>query len=235
MDRFFAAELDWNAPSVTLDEMEARHLSKVLRKNVGEMVEVFDGNGRSVTASVERIEKRKVTLQIDEKLPTEPITTPTLTLAVAPPKGDRFRWLVEKATELGVDQLIPLETRRGVVNPRDGKLDKMRQTVIAACKQSRRNRLMEITAPTAWDELLEKWVPKCTCWVAHPTGTDWQAANWETDAAEHLIVIGPEGGLTNGEVDQAMAAGATPISLGPRILRIETAALAVAAVFGLNR
>ncbi len=235
MDRFFAADWDPNQSSVTLDEMESHHLAKVLRKSLGDVVELFDGNGQVATASVERISKREVQLRIVEKSVAEPVLTPSLTLAVAPPKGDRFRWLVEKATELGVDRLIPLETRRSVVSPRDGKLEKMRQAVIAACKQSRRNRLMEILDPIAWDELLNKWIPSQASWLAHPTGSAWAENQRDSDATSLLFVIGPEGGFTDEEVAAATVAGAKAVSLGQYILRIETAAVAIAAAIGLHR
>lgn len=235
MDRFFAAELNQSGVSVTLDETESHHLAKVLRKNLDDVVELFDGHGASATAVVERIEKRKVHLRIRDELKFEPVPTSTLTLAVAPPKGDRFRWLVEKATELGVDKLIPLNTERSVVNPRDAKLEKMRHAVIAACKQCRRNRLMEIAEPITWSELLEQAIPEYSTWIAHPGGQEWRELPWKFPETNYLFIIGPEGGLTDAEVESAIAAGAKAISLGPRILRIETAAIAIAAVLGASR
>lgn len=235
MDRFFATQLEQAQSSVVLDEMESHHLAKVLRKSLGDTVELFDGRGQVAMATVERISKREVQLRIVERSAAEPVSTPSVTLAVAPPKGDRFRWLVEKATELGVDRLIPLETRRSVVSPRDGKLEKMRHAVIAACKQSRRNRLMEILDPLAWGELLDHWIPSHSTWLAHPTGATWSEVQQGHDVASLLFVVGPEGGLTDEEVESATAAGATPVSLGRNILRIETAALAIAAATGLNR
>ena len=163
-----------------------------------------------------------------EKLPQQ-----GLTIATAVPKGDRFDWLIEKATELGVSQLIPLTTSRSVVDPRTSKLDKLRQTVVAACKQSGRNHLMEIGSVTSWPDFIRQFVPDHTVLIAHPQGELLESiepvlANQEKTL---LVAIGPEGGFSDVEIQLALRAGAKAIQLGSKILRIETAAIGLAAKF----
>ncbi len=227
-ERFYLPErLD--RPEVTLSSSEAHHLAHVLRLGVGATVTLFDGRGTSAEAEVLLVTKRDVTLGT-RSFEVEPEPRRHVTLAVAPPKGDRFRWLVEKATELGVDRLVPLLTKRTVVDPRDSKLDKLRQTIIGACKQCGRNRLMELTEPVRYDALLDA-VPETAQRVLlfHPTGRTIHDAITSPELASLTLLIGPEGGFTDEEVARAEEGGADIIAFGRTILRTETAAIAAAA------
>lgn len=220
-----------------LGESEAHHARNVLRMNVGEAVEAFDGRGLCGTGTLQRVDKKQVVVQI-EALQATPLVEPKIILATAVPKGERMDWLVEKATELGVSRLIPLKTTRSSVDPRDSKLDRLRLQVVAACKQSRRNDLMEIAAVTSWADFLSS-IPQTTpFYVAQPGGRNLSLNRVETAdlPAGIVIAIGPEGGWTDEELATASHLGAQPISLGPYILRIETAALAaVVHVSGLRQ
>ena len=227
--RFYCPQLV-EAGSVTLTDSEAHHLAHVLRSQQGDIVELFDGNGLVATCRIATLRKRDVELEVQsarrEKLPQK-----GLTIATAVPKGDRFDWLIEKATELGVSQLIPLTTSRSVVDPRTSKLDKLRQTVVAACKQSGRNHLMEIGSVTSWPDFIRQFVPDHTVLIAHPQGELLESvgplpANHEKPL---IIAIGPEGGFSDVEIQLALRAGANVIQLGRQILRIETAAIGLAA------
>ena len=228
-ERFYLPER-FDRPELTLSGTEAHHLAHVLRIGVGAPVTLFDGEGTEAVAEVVAVGKREVRLQLrSTSRPPEPTATP-ITLAVAPPKGDRFRWLVEKATELGVARLVPLITRRSVVDPREGKLDKLRQTIIAACKQSGRCRLMELTDPLRFDALLSNAAEQSArLLLLHPQGE--APGTMPVAGSDRLtLLIGPEGGFAGDEVDAAAAHGAQLISLGPTILRTEPAAIAAAAV-----
>ena len=222
---------------VELTGPEAHHLLNVLRKQPGDRVELFDGRGTAAIAEIISLSRRTIELRIVDRSTAVETSRRQVTLATAVPKGDRFRWLVEKATELGVERLIPLQTTRSVVDPRSGKLDKMRQAVIAACKQSGRNRLLEIAETTTLAELLDgrdgsQETESSTLLIAHPGGEAIDEALADVPVETSiLMLIGPEGGFTDDEVTLAESHGAKPISLGPHILRIETAALAAAAVF----
>ncbi len=227
--RFFCALLP-ETVEVILDGPEAHHLAKVMRLPVGERVALFNGVGIVATADITAIGKRHVTLTVCERQTFPP--PPSLTLAVAVPKGDRFDWLVEKATELGVARLIPLRTTRGVVDPRDTKLDRLRQLIIEACKQSRRPWLMELAPVQDFSSLLTTPSPLL---LADPSGVIWRE-EWQRVSVHEdtIIAIGPEGGWTEEELAAATVAGVKRIALGDNILRIETAAIAVAALWRLT-
>jgi 16S rRNA (uracil1498-N3)-methyltransferase len=225
--RFFVSQL-LEAPALTITGSQAHHLRDVLRTEVGSLVTLFDGSGREATASVTRVAGDAVELAIVERR-TVAAARPSVTLATAVPKGTRFTWLVEKATELGVDRLVPLVTRRSVVDPGTGKLDKLRRTIVEASKQCGRARLMELTAPVAWSDFVERELAGMRAWIADPSGEPLEQSAFSSDAPA-VIAIGPEGGWTEDELDQARGAGGRVISLGPNVLRIETAALVAAAL-----
>jgi 16S rRNA (uracil1498-N3)-methyltransferase len=143
--------------------------------------------------------------------------------------------MIEKLTELGVTRYIPLLTERSVVDPREGKLERLKQTVIEAGKQCGRSSLMEIGPVTPWASFLDSEIRRGSLWIAHPYGSTAGAASIPDNPQPHIIAVGPEGGLTDSELQSAADAGAKLISLGHRILRIETAALAAATLFGIGR
>ncbi|MBT5017831.1 MAG: 16S rRNA (uracil(1498)-N(3))-methyltransferase [Planctomicrobium sp.] len=228
-DRFYI-EAHW-AETVTLAGSEAQHLAKVLRKKIGDVVELFDGRGQRAQATIEAISKRDVRLKlINEPTSTQPLI-PNITLAVAPPKGDRFRWLIEKATELGVHKVIPIRTERSVVRPGETKLEKLRQTMIAACKQCGRDQFMEIDSVTEFGSLRDRAdIPARKYFGAIPT-PDIECSNHNSSESRQdaLICIGPEGGFCSQEVEELLEWGAIPLSVSPHVLRVETAAIATVA------
>ena len=212
-----------------LEGDEARHLTRVLRAKVGDTVSLFDGRGREWPARVASLGRDRVELDTTEPtVDPVPIAIP-LTLAVALPKGDRQKWMVEKLTELGAARLVPLETTRGVAEATASAQARLERVVIEACKQCGRNTLMEIAAGHPLKRLLAE-VPAGACVViAHPDGTPLDVAAIPTTATEIIALVGPEGGFTDEELGTADRAGVIRISLGPHILRVETAAIALAA------
>jgi 16S rRNA (uracil1498-N3)-methyltransferase len=229
-ERFYSPGL-FDSPTVRLEGSEAHHLLHVLRLAVRDEVELFDGEGGAAVAEVTAVSRNSVELEVRQRCESSQIIGRTIDLATAVPKSDRFRWLVEKATELGIGRLLPLQTAWSVVHPSDGKLKKMRQTVIAACKQSGRNRLMSIEPIRSWNSLISEEFGEKRVIVAHPSGEPLLPLLSAGDIDRPLLlVIGPEGGLSDDEVEQATSSGAVLASLGKNILRIETAALALAAV-----
>ena len=207
---------------------EARHLARVCRHVPGDRVEIFDGKGFATTALIVEISKDSAVL-VAQGLPIHELTSPcSLTLATAIPKGDRFDWLVEKATELGITRLIPLVTEHSVVDPRGSKLERLRRTIIEASKQSRRNRLIVLDSPLSWVDLVRS-AHQAVRLLARPSGLPpgrWPRLDGRRDA---VLAVGPEGGFSPGEEDLALAAGWHPIRLSTHILRVETAGLAGAA------
>ena len=214
-----------------LEGDEARHLTRVLRAKVGDTVSLFDGRGREWPARVASLGRDRVELDTTEPtVDPVPVAIP-LTLAVALPKGDRQKWMVEKLTELGTARLVPLETTRGVAEATASAQVRLERVVIEACQQCGRNTLMEIAAGRPLERLLAE-VPAGACVViAHPGGRLLDAATMPPTATAMIALVGPEGGFTDEELGTADRAGVIRISLGPRILRVETAAIALAARF----
>jgi len=237
-ERFFCSSAI-ESDSVTLDGGEAHHLLHVMRATVGQGVTLFDDSGTEFDAVVEYLGRNEVRLRVLERREINRELPLSLTVGVALPKGDRQRWLVEKLTELGVTALVPLATQRGIAQPSDAALDRLRRGVIEASKQCGRNRLMLITRPQEWHEWIRPspaegqvgWSDhntKVRRLVAHPGGVGISALDLR-DALPTYIAIGPEGGLTDKEITAAIEAGWQQVNLGPRILRVETAAVALAA------
>jgi 16S rRNA (uracil1498-N3)-methyltransferase len=236
MHRFIVTDLTRAAvgETIALNDDEAHHVRDVLRLVRGSCLEVFDGMGRSCAAVVAEINRRVVTVQVSSAPIAECPRMPALWLAVAPPKADRLRWLVEKATELGVDRLTPLITRRTVVNPGEGKRLKLEASVVQACKQCGRNTLMQISEPRIWERFWQEVERDPDGHATRIVLADRDGGVAPLDAAgvsRRIVLIGPEGGLSPEERQQALDRGAVPVSFGTSILRIETAAIAAAAIF----
>jgi 16S rRNA (uracil1498-N3)-methyltransferase len=239
-ERFFLAAAPQQGQT-RLQGDEARHLARVLRAKVGDAVTLFDGSGRSWLARVTAIGRDDVGLEVETAFPApEPApqggSSAHLTLAVALPKGDRQKWMVEKLTELGVARLIPLTTTRGVAEATAGAQARLERVVIEACKQSGRNTLMEIAPGMSLAQLAAGPAGQSRCVVADPGGTALAvvspapAASAPTQLQLPLLgLVGPEGGFTPEELAAADSMGCTRIGLGPHILRVETAAIALAA------
>lgn len=235
MDRFHVPP-PLDADTVTLSGGEAHHLIHVLRARPGEQVALFDGTGVEATAEISAVGRREVQLRIVERRVIPLPAIRTTTIAAAAPKGDRLRFLVEKLTELGAARLILLDTERSVVDPRESRIEKLHQTVIAACKQSGRSCLMRIVPPTPLDEFISGGFADALAVIAQPGGEPLARLLADAPADRPLIgLIGPEGGFTDAEVSRAVAAGAIRTSLGETILRTETAAMALAACAILGR
>jgi 16S rRNA (uracil1498-N3)-methyltransferase len=224
LERFYCPDTPVDGSAIVEGD-EARHLIRVRRVAVGETVELFDGRGSAMRAQVTSLGRDRAALAILG--PGDPDRTPrfSLTLATAVPKGDRFDWLVEKATELGVARLIPLVTERSVVDPRSAKLDRLRRVIVEASKQCRRNRLMELEPLAAWAPLVET-ARESDRLIAHPGGRGVTSSGLLTGAGSAILAIGPEGGFSEAEVGRAAEAGWQMVGLGSTILRVETAALA---------
>jgi 16S rRNA (uracil1498-N3)-methyltransferase len=216
----------------TLAGDEARHLVRVLRATVGDRVRVFDGSGAEWPARVAAVGRDEVALDCDPPLPPQAEAGPgRLTLGVALPKGERQKWLVEKLTELGVARLVPLDTDRGVAEATPAARERLGRGVIEACKQCGRNRLMEIGAPRTVAAAIAAMPGGSRVVIADPGGAPLDPVGLAAGATNVLALVGPEGGFTAAELAAAEAAGAVRASLGPHVLRIETAAIALAARF----
>ncbi len=231
-DRYFAASPIAGERAV-LAGSEAHHLAHVMRAAVGDEIVVFDGGGSEYRARVAGIGRSEIELTILSRADVDREAAARVTLGVALPKGERQRWLVEKAVELGVARLVPLMTERGVARESAAAVERLRRAVVEASKQCGRNRLMEIGAPESLNDFLNANAGAALRLIAEPGAPDVAEVVAEFSGrgvARPLValVVGPEGGFTAAEVELALAAGWQAVGLGKRILRVETAALALA-------
>lgn len=225
--RFFVdSPIDAGAAHVTLAGDEAHHLSRVMRARTGDLVTLFDGSGTECSARITRVDQHAVQLVVLSRHLINRELARHITLAVALPKGERQRWLVEKAVELGVAELVPLITARGVAPPTRKTRQRFERRVREASKQCGRNRLMRIAEPRAIAELLDdkQWDVRL---IAQPLADP--LPRQQRIEGSIAAAVGPEGGFTEEETAMAAAAGWTSVGLGARTLRVETAALALAA------
>ncbi|MDR1385822.1 MAG: 16S rRNA (uracil(1498)-N(3))-methyltransferase [Planctomycetaceae bacterium] len=233
---------------------ESHHLIRVMRQKSGDTVTLFDGCGGEYKAEIIEIHKDRVMLRLLETRTTNTEAKRHVTIAASLPKGDRQKWMIEKLTELGCFHFIPLAAKRGVAKCSAGVTERLRRQVLEASKQCGRSRLMTVEhEKSIADCLAGFWKEKTSeasakqdfqhvAYIAHPlSGDDFQqrrlsdllniqAVNINTLPQDVLVLIGPEGGFTATEITQAMKLGATPLDLGTRILRIETAAIMLTAV-----
>jgi 16S rRNA (uracil1498-N3)-methyltransferase len=212
---------------VELDRSQANYLGNVMRLRADDGLLLFDGQSGEWLARVGESGRKGMTLTVERKT-REPETIPDVSLAFAPVKRAQTDWLVEKATELGAARLIPVITRRTIVER--VKLDRLDAIAIEAAEQCGRTRLPAIAEPMPLKQLLAERDPERTLYFADEGGGEPVSRAFRPGAA--LILTGPEGGFTDEErASIRAAANAVPISLGPRILRAETAALAALAAF----
>jgi len=210
---------------VVVQGPEAHHLATVCRLRPGDRVCLFNGDGRQYPAEVTDVARRSVTLRVDAVEAPAVELGFRLEVAAPLPKGDRAQFLLEKLTELGATRFVPLRTRRSVVHPRETRLDKLQRQVIEASKQCGRNVLLRVEPLTDWQSYCRRADLPSLRILAHPGGS---AASWPS-GQDVALAVGPEGGFTEDEVVEAETAGWRTVSLGPRILRVETAALVLAA------
>lgn len=224
-DRYFSTAPPSSA-GIVLEGDESKHLARVARKVVGDEVEVFDGLGHCVRARVDWIGKDRVELSVVEQI-FRPTPAISMTLLVATPKGERFDWLVEKATELGVARLVPILAERSSVDPRSAKLDRLRRVIVEASKQCGRDFLMELSDPVAWSKAVsDRSMPVRL--LADSGGVSHSA--WPKVESRVALAIGPEGGWSPAERSTAEDHGWIRVGLGLTRLRVETAAIAASAL-----
>ncbi len=215
---------------IEIDGPEAHHLVAVCRACPGDVVCLFNGDGREYRARVVAAARRRVTLDVFETVAPQCELPFPLEVAAPLPKGDRGQFLVEKLTELGVTAFVPLFTRRSVVHPKEGRLEKLQRYVIEASKQCGRNVLMRVEPPVDWESHVRRPDLPTARVLAHPGATAAAAPLLPAaPGAGVSVAVGPEGGFTEEEVELARAADWRLLDLGPRVLRVETAAVVLAA------
>ena len=219
--------------SLVLEGDEARHAASVVRVRPGERFYVADGAGRRVLVEASDVERALVRGEVVQ-VHDEPVPAVRFVLVQALAKGDRDDQAVEAATELGVDEVVPWQADRSVVVWRPDRVErslaKWRSVVVRATKQSRRARLPEVAAPVGSAALARRVRDAALTLVLHEDAVEPLAGVPLPESGDVLVVVGPEGGITDGEVEALTAAGARPVRLGSTILRAGSAGPAALAV-----
>ena len=231
MHRFYTPPDSFHDESVVLNASETRHLRDVLRLGVGSNVNVFDGEGHEFLCTVTLICKIDAELLIiSEQPPSSPESTLDLTLAATMLKGDKFDLVVQKSVELGVNHLVALNTIRCDVKIKESttRIDRWRKIALEAAKQSGRARLMKVSGPVAFDKFLQGLSQDEDAILFAEREGD--RLSQDFDGHKMTAIVGPEGGWDDSELADARSAGINIVTLGGRIMRAETAAIAIAAV-----
>jgi len=213
----------------TIDGDAANHIARVLRLRQGDPLTLFDGRGGEYAARVEEFRKRAVIVSIGERSPVARESSLPITLAQGVSRGERMDWVVQKATELGVTRIIPVLTERSVVKLDAKQAERKRvhwqAIAVAACEQSGRDRIPDVDAPLTMAEFPGRADSRATRVLLSPAGGV-RVPDLPRSEGGIVVLIGPEGGLTDAEQQAAMATGFVAVRLGPRVLRTETAAVA---------
>lgn len=242
MHRFYIPPAAWNPDDLALDAGESHHALNVLRLKPGERVVAFDGRGREVTAEIDP-ESSKHAVRLRPRGPagkTPPLPC-RITLAQAVPKGKNMDFIVQKAVELGAGEVAPLLSERTVTRLEDAedaeaKRGKWRAVAIEAAKQCGQNWLPEIGLPQSPKDFFQSRGPRAfdLMLIASLQTDARHLRDWLGEFRDGhagiapksaLVLVGPEGDFTPAELGLARSAGCRPITLGPIVLRVETAAL----------
>ncbi|MGE8293971.1 MAG: 16S rRNA (uracil(1498)-N(3))-methyltransferase [Pseudomonas sp.] len=206
-----------------LPEAQAHYIGRVLRHAVGDAVQLFDGSGREYLGELIEVGKKSVRVELRECVDGLAESPLRIHLGQGLSRGERMDWAIQKATELGASEITPIISARCEVRLKDERADKRmmhwRQVAISACEQCGRSVLPMIHPPLE----LEAWLQQIEAdlkLVLHPVAEPWAT---HTPPRSLAFLIGPEGGLSDAEVDQARGAGFEAARLGPRVLRTETA------------
>ncbi len=208
----------------------AQHVSKALRLKVGDALTVFDGRGGEFEAVIQRIDRERVDVKVGAARDVERESALSIGLAQGLPEADKMDWIVQKAVELGVAWIQPLECERSVVRLSGERAARReahwRRVAVAACEQSGRNRIPEVRPTLGF----RNWIAtpgEMPRWMLHPEGAP--LASHAPPASAFELLVGPEGGFSERERELALARGCEALGLGPRVLRTETAPLAALA------
>ena len=220
----------FDAAEVRVEGDAYRHLFRARRVEAGAELRIVDGRGRARWGKVARVDRTSATVALGEPAANR---EPALRLDLLVPtcRPERASWLVEKTTEVGVSAIRFLNTARAPRELGTGALERLRRVAASAVEQCHRSRLPELSGPHAWDEL-GRLAGGGSRWFLDPESPP---GGWESASADAAaLLVGPEGGLAPEERRDLLASGWTPLGLGERVLRLETAALVGAALLLLS-
>ena len=221
----------WRATPITVGGEEHHHLARVLRARPGDAITLFDGAGGEAEARVVRVGRAETELAINAPPRQDGAAAGApLVLLTAIPRGARMDFLIQKCCELGVSSIVPVIASRSVARPEPGRRARWEKIAREASRQSGRADVPSVAAPVAVAAALASpELPRRRLLLSPEPGGP-SLRSLMPDRAATTLLVGPEGGLAPGEVDAARAAGFVPVSLGPRILRVETAAIVAVAL-----
>lgn len=227
--RLYVAQSLFSGASIGLSVPQSHYLAQVMRRQPGDRVRLFDGTNGEWAARLVSVGRKAVIALVETQTGPQEITA-DLWLCAAPLKRDRFDWVAEKACELGVSRLVPVVTQR--TNMGKLNLDKLRVHMTEAAEQCGRTAIPEVTEPVSLAELLRNWPAERALLFADEAGGEAILTGCARAPAPAGALIGPEGGFTDGERAAIRGvSGAIAVSLGPRILRADTAAAVAVGVW----
>ncbi|WP_156817150.1 16S rRNA (uracil(1498)-N(3))-methyltransferase [Rubritalea marina] len=227
LSRFFLNPAAWGDGPLVLSSEESHHCVRVLRQKVGDEVVVFDGEGRSVQGEIVEASKQEVMVQPTASVMLQERSN-EIRLIQAVPKAGNMELIVQKAVELGIASIQPLETDNTVAKADAKKVEKWQRVALEACKQCGQNYLPQVMPAMKFSEWIQEDTPAQYCVVAaldprsEPIEEVLAALSMKQSVG---LLVGPEGDFSAGEYDAAIAAGYLPVSLGSIVLRVETATL----------
>ncbi|MBI3601523.1 MAG: 16S rRNA (uracil(1498)-N(3))-methyltransferase [Candidatus Omnitrophica bacterium] len=233
MHRFYCANADFLKKYFTItDSDEIHHIKDVLRFKKGAVIQIFNSQNQAADVVIESFSQQGLNVSV-LSVRQMSFSRPKITLACAPPKKDKFEWIIEKCTELGVDEIIPLKTKRGQVvfstEKMASKLPRFEKVAVNAAKQSKRAAVPIIHPMTDLTGVLKSLDPQGLHLFPSLNGHPQHIKEVVRKASGHqsvTVFIGPEGDFTIDEVHRALDAGCVPVSLGNTVLKVETAAIA---------
>jgi 16S rRNA (uracil1498-N3)-methyltransferase len=229
MGYYFIKKRDIEGDEITLKGKEFKHLKEVLRSKVGETVILITGDGEEYHALISKIRPSYITAKVRKITRKSNEPGIHVAIAISPPKAKRMDWFIEKATEIGVSEVIPVVTKRSVVIPGAEKVNRWKRVARSAVKQSERSILPKIGEVISIDDLLRESVEFPLKFIAYEkerkeTVEDSLRGKKETKI---LALVGPEGGFEEWEVRESIGKGFIPVSLGVTKLRTETAGITI--------
>lgn len=229
--RIFTSQLLRQHTSLQLEESPARHVAGALRLKPGAVITLFNGSGGEFSATVSTVDRKRVEVELGEQLLIERESSLPIHLGIAISRGERMDWIVQKSTELGVAEISPLNSERCEVKLKGERQSKKmahwEKVAISACEQCGRNTLPRINDIQAVPDWMNSVAAGLKLVLHHRSNSGLSALDVPASLA---LLVGPEGGLSAAEITMAEASGFQPLTLGPRVLRTETAPLAALAI-----
>jgi 16S rRNA (uracil1498-N3)-methyltransferase len=238
MQRYFIPPGQLTESEAVVTGDDAHHIANVMRARIGDSIIVSDGASREVRATIAEIGKGRIVAAVAESLPMTAEPGMCVTIAQSLPKGDKMETIIQKGTEIGAVRFLPFLSERTVVQydakKETKRLERWHKIAKEAAEQAHRNRVPAVEAPQTWKQLLQSVREADAAFFCYEkeAGTMLKqqlrsaiAARGGAEGMNVLLIVGPEGGFSEREAQEAEAAGCVPVLLGARILRTETAGL----------